>query len=957
MTCDVFKRDGRPRRDRFSTGKSGASNAWYSRGLALAGARGWAGLFVVLCVLLVVPAQAVTQLNRDGKVLRLSNGLIATTFNLASGEWEALYNDGTVFATQLRCTLDTDGTISTTNGPPTFTFFLIRQPIDRGIRLEIQRGTVRPMVLALTMYDNLPLLFVQVRLPDAKGIKISQVTVPEGRIYAGEDVHKVCVLANPTAGTGYSEIEPIDLTDARNHWETDSRFYLCAYNRADERSVVLGALYAKGSNHIEAEVDPQRDGRAIFFKSCCSYESTPLSVETETWESPVFVMGAPTNVFQGLEAYGTAARAYRPHPILDRPPSGWCSRDTGASTNQDELFANIDALKANHLDEFGLRYVQLDDGWQEGSHSSGQWWPRPDRFPEGMKGVADYIQSKGFVPGLWFSPFGEDAGQSNQKGLFAIGMSGGYDLSRQNFKQFLRETVNRLVNDWGFRYLEVGSFPLDQPLGLTAPYEVSYREAVRTMLGILAPCKGYLLSSHGYEWLSAGLSDGQCLGGEVRGGDLTGLYPTLESWPRRYFGHNNFWIGDPGLLHIDLPTDAQSRVWASFVALSGGAAFSGDDITKLPPSRIQILKKAFPAQGIAARPCDLFDRPPGWAPKFPRIWDCKIRQGGVGQWDVVGLFNWTLDSGAGPGGNVGEPQNAIVKFGKHLDLKPDRRYLVYDFWRQQYLGAFTNELRVGLPPASCRVLVIREETDAPQFLGDNRHIVNGAGALERIQWDKGFQTLSGWVETASHFRYSMALHLPSGVTIARVKANGQAVTNVVIHDFWSEITFDSGNDGKVQWTVEMRSAPMPPEATANSTLGWLPTVQPAAGDKEIVLRRVQPLWTDRQHDAGSRPIVHGSSPDLETLAPFWIDWDVSAYTSTHPFLETDCAAAGDGKVFFEVLGDGVPIQATGVLQKDQTAHLKIPVAGLKELTIICHYVDGWFENVKGILKNPRLVPK
>lgn len=65
----------------------------------------------------------------------------------------------------------------------------------------------------------------------------------------------------------------------------------------------------------------------------------------------------------------------------------------------------------------GLDAMQIDDGWQTLFPPSCPrdeknrrcfldpfWEPNKDRFPKGMKQIADYTRAKGLIPALWFAP-------------------------------------------------------------------------------------------------------------------------------------------------------------------------------------------------------------------------------------------------------------------------------------------------------------------------------------------------------------------------------------------------------------------------------------------------------------------------------------------------------------------------------------------------------------------------
>lgn len=69
------------------------------------------------------------------------------------------------------------------------------------------------------------------------------------------------------------------------------------------------------------------------------------------------------------------------------------------SPTTEKLLPLIDAAA-----ETGCEYFCIDAGW----YAPGEWWdgvgewlPSPERFPEGIKFVLDYIRSRGMTPGLW----------------------------------------------------------------------------------------------------------------------------------------------------------------------------------------------------------------------------------------------------------------------------------------------------------------------------------------------------------------------------------------------------------------------------------------------------------------------------------------------------------------------------------------------------------------------------
>ena len=56
----------------------------------------------------------------------------------------------------------------------------------------------------------------------------------------------------------------------------------------------------------------------------------------------------------------------------------------------------------------GIQYLVIDSGWYGKTgvwwNSVGDWDVNEERFPGGLKPVADYIRSRGMIPGIWFEP-------------------------------------------------------------------------------------------------------------------------------------------------------------------------------------------------------------------------------------------------------------------------------------------------------------------------------------------------------------------------------------------------------------------------------------------------------------------------------------------------------------------------------------------------------------------------
>ncbi|WP_314588299.1 NPCBM/NEW2 domain-containing protein [Paenibacillus terrigena] len=87
------------------------------------------------------------------------------------------------------------------------------------------------------------------------------------------------------------------------------------------------------------------------------------------------------------------------------PPMGWNSWNKfGGNIDQWKIMAMADAMVENGMKDAGYEYINIDDNWMTGSRdASGNLVPDPVRFPDGIKGVADYVHSKGLKLGIYSS--------------------------------------------------------------------------------------------------------------------------------------------------------------------------------------------------------------------------------------------------------------------------------------------------------------------------------------------------------------------------------------------------------------------------------------------------------------------------------------------------------------------------------------------------------------------------
>jgi len=89
--------------------------------------------------------------------------------------------------------------------------------------------------------------------------------------------------------------------------------------------------------------------------------------------------------------------------VINRPPLGWNTWNTfGPDINEALIMESADAMVNTGLKDAGYEYIVIDDIWSlKTRDESGRLVPDPEKFPHGMKYVADYVHSKGLKFGMY----------------------------------------------------------------------------------------------------------------------------------------------------------------------------------------------------------------------------------------------------------------------------------------------------------------------------------------------------------------------------------------------------------------------------------------------------------------------------------------------------------------------------------------------------------------------------
>ena len=529
------------------------------------------------------------------------------------------------------------------------------------------------------------------------------------------------------------------------------------------------------------------------------------------------------------------------------PPSGWCSwYFFYQEINEDEV-KTVAKWIAENLKDFGVQYVQIDDGWQGTGHGLGEnrdWSTINNRFPSGMDGLAAYIKSLGLKPGIWLAPHGQsnEAVVKNQAGVFLMKPDGTtasntwegkflVDPSTPESQKYLKDLFAKL-SSWGYDYFKIDGQPIvvreyktkknfmKNPADDT---DALYRETLKSIRAGIGPNR-YLLGCWVVPLEGVGLMNGSRIGADVLP-NWDGFKFAMRATMQYYFLHNVAWYADPDVFIVRSPLPLeQARAWATLQGLTGQAALMSDRLVDLSAERVELIKRVYPAVDI--RPLDLFS-----SDRNKRIWDLKVNNLGR-EYDVVGFFNF----------DETKSLSSYLAW-KDLGLPEDRPVHVFDFWNKEYLGAWESGISVDLGPTSTRVLALMPATEQVQLVSTSRHITQGWVDLISQRFDPSRNSYSGQSRLIRNDPYSLWFAFPRGKNFAikRATAGGLPV-RMTNHQGWAEVEITSPRTTEVSWEVMFEPAAgyhfpvREPQGLRAESVGvdganlhWAIPAQPAAG--------------------------------------------------------------------------------------------------------------------------------
>lgn len=417
-----------------------------------------------------------------------------------------------------------------------------------------------------------------------------------------------------------------------------------------------------------------------------------------------------------LAAWATAAGNAMRARIGERAPVGWCSwYYYFANVRETDVLENLDTLTALRA-RIPCDYVMVDDGYQR---AVGDWLEPNQKFPHGMRWLAERIRAAGFDAGIWLAPFlvrpearlfrarpewllRTAAGQPRRACWNPVWSKGrpayALDTTHPEVLEWLAELARTAVQQWGYRVLKLDFLYAAALPGMRHDAGATRAQALRRGLQAIRDGAGpdaFLLGCGCPLGPAVGIVDGMRIGPDVapfwtnwisrrllRDRHGVSTLNAIRNTLTRAFMHRRLWLNDPDCLMARVSETALStdevQTLASVIGLSDGMFVLGDNLAALPDERRTLIETAFDLLGGWPEVADLFERDP------PEVLRSTYDEG-----VAIAMFNF--------GARAVERS---VEVG--MSVANDR---VRERWSGEELSVRDGRVDLGtIPPHGCRVI-------------------------------------------------------------------------------------------------------------------------------------------------------------------------------------------------------------------------------------------------------------
>ncbi|WP_330291393.1 ricin-type beta-trefoil lectin domain protein [Streptomyces sp. NBC_00576] len=272
-------------------------------------------------------------------------------------------------------------------------------------------------------------------------------------------------------------------------------------------------------------------------------------------------------------------------------PMGWASWNSFAAViDYNVIKGQVDAFVASGLPEAGYKYINIDEGWWQGTRdSAGNITVDNSEWPGGMKAIADYIHSKGLKAGIYTDAGKDGCGYYFPTGRPAAPGSGSEGHYAQDMLQF---------SQWGFDFVKVDWCGGDvEGLDAATTYK-SISDAVATASATTGRPLTLSICNWGYQntWNWApGLAPMYRTSTDIvfwgNNPSMTNMLSNYDQGLHPTAQHTGYY-NDPDMLMVGMTglTAAQNRTHMGLWAISGAPLLAGNNLSTMTAESAAILK-------------------------------------------------------------------------------------------------------------------------------------------------------------------------------------------------------------------------------------------------------------------------------------------------------------------------------------------------------------------------------
>ena len=460
---------------------------------------------------------------------------------------------------------------------------------------------------------------------------------------------------------------------------------------------------------------------------------------------------------------------FRPNP---KAITGWCSWEAYHSQiTQSDIERDAQTLK--DLGNYGLEYMQVDDGYQQkvppepGKNIPDGWTSTNEKFPDGHKGIVDAIHAGGFEAGIWTNATVNNEEAAKALGCFMTKADG--SLICGDWIQYVidctPETLEKQVTpyyrafrDAGYTYCKSDALRhllydgLQEAvrLGRLEPEEarkrqIAYMHAARKGLGDDV----YYLSCWGVLSQSIGVCDAMRVAT-----DASPSWPAysmqLRETARWFFANRVLFTVDPDHVCVrgKLPW---VRMMLSLVSLTGGLFMISDRPETYDEPRLNYLHKTLPALNVHAGETGPIDyTTPACAPVIAPLDKgcCEISFETDRKTPFASLWSTHFDKYGRRWCVIQRtaviPLDAIELPLQNAALNPSLTYYAWNFWDEKGYIVSDGKLSLSALELGENEVIALTPIDGstPVLVGSDRHVSMDAVSVNDCKWENGTFELS-----------------------------------------------------------------------------------------------------------------------------------------------------------------------------------------------------------------------